>query len=70
MSHIDDTKGMDDGKKRAAENCCDIDQSQRLAPALRKKGQKAEPASEAAGESDRLLDLKNEERSIRKEFND
>lgn len=69
MSNINCIKGMEDGKKRAAEDGGGIDQSQRLAPALRKNGQNAVTTSENA-ESDRLLALKNEERSIRKQFNE
>ena len=69
MSTIDDKKGTGDGKKRAVEHGGGIDQSRRLAPALRKNGQNAETTSENT-ESDRLLALKDEERSIRKEFNE
>ena len=68
MSNINCIKGMEFGKKRAAKDGGGINQ-QRLAPALRKNGQNAEPTSENA-ESDRLLALKNEERSIRKQFNE
>ena len=60
-------KGPKDGKKRAAEDGGIGQKSQRLAPALRKDAEA--PTSENA-ECDRLLGLKNEEKSIRKEFNE